>query len=324
MLEVKMVTDPEEFQYLWKRYWPEDCIFDYWHIRKCFADLFGRESIFVVIANRQKIKGILPLSWIDEKQCYSFFPGETWQGNTWLEQNRIYAENSKIYNMLLENVPGPSCIRYLLHDIKDMNNSTLSLDEFNYKCFPGQFNYSFDGYRQLFSGKSIRKLDKELSQFDKYGISFRYDHFTDLDIMFAINKNTYGENSYFHDVRFMQAFESIAAWLRDNKMLRITTVIIGGKVAAVDMGALCNGTYTLLAGGTSKEFPGVAKLINFHHIEWACGQKIECVDFMCGDFGWKQRFHLSAVPLYKLNIPELKHSVQPEYSLDREQLSYVV
>jgi CelD/BcsL family acetyltransferase involved in cellulose biosynthesis len=66
------------------------------------------------------------------------------------------------------------------------------------------------------------------------------------------------------------------------------------------MGAIWNNTYTVLAGGTDVEFPGVAKLINLHHIQWACRQRLACVDFLCGDFNWKSRFHLVPRPLYEL------------------------
>ncbi|MDH3330668.1 MAG: GNAT family N-acetyltransferase, partial [Desulfobulbaceae bacterium] len=86
------------------------------------------------------------------------------------------------------------------------------------------------------------------------------------------------------------------------KMLRITTLLLGGTVAAVDIGAVWNNSYTVLAGATNPEFPGVAKLINFHHMEWACQQRLGAVDFLCGDFGWKQRFHLASRPLYEMNI----------------------
>jgi CelD/BcsL family acetyltransferase involved in cellulose biosynthesis len=72
----------------------------------------------------------------------------------------------------------------------------------------------------------------------------------------------------------------------------------------VDIGAIWNQTYTVLAGGTHSDFPGVAKLINFHHIEWACRQRFKEVDFLCGEFNWKNRFHLTARPLYRiLNLP---------------------
>jgi CelD/BcsL family acetyltransferase involved in cellulose biosynthesis len=83
-------------------------------------------------------------------------------------------------------------------------------------------------------------------------------------------------------------------------------VLVGGKVAAVDIGAVWGSTYTVLAGGTQPDFPGIAKLINLHHIEWACNQNFMEVDFLCGDFNWKNRFHLTPRPLYeimKLTVP---------------------
>ena len=58
----------------------------------------------------------------------------------------------------------------------------------------------------------------------------------------------------------------------------------------------------MLAGGTNHEFPGVAKLINFHHLEIACHQRFDSVDFLCGDFGWKRRFRLVARPLYQITL----------------------
>jgi len=84
-------------------------------------------------------------------------------------------------------------------------------------------------------------------------------------------------------------------------------------LAAVDVGALWKNTYTVLAGGTDPDFPGIAKLINFHHIEWACRQHLAVVDFLCGDFNWKSRFRLSPRPLYKIcseqvdAVPESHH-----------------
>ena len=119
-----------------------------------------------------------------------------------------------------------------------------------------------------------------------------------------MNLDSFKEQSYFYDVRFLRAFENLVAWLQANKMLRVTTVLIGGRIAAVDVGAVWNQTYTVLAGGTHPDFPGVAKLINFHHIEWACQQRLKEVDFLCGEFNWKNRFHLSARPLYRIvNLP---------------------
>ena len=69
------------------------------------------------------------------------------------------------------------------------------------------------------------------------------------------------------------------------------------------MGALWKGTYTVLAGGTDADFPGVAKLINLHHVEWACLQRLTMVDFLCGNFNWKEGFHLTPRRLYQIIEP---------------------
>ena len=124
---------------------------------------------------------------------------------------------------------------------------------------------------------------------------------------FDLNLAAYGDFSYFADSRFQLAFVGLCEWLSAKKMLRITTLLLGGRVAAVDAGAVWNDQYTVLAGGTNGDFPGVAKIINFHHISWACGERLEVVDFLCGDFGWKKRFHLQPCTLYKLHVhPENK------------------
>ena len=77
---------------------------------------------------------------------------------------------------------------------------------------------------------------------------------------------------------------------------------MAGAIAAVDVGAVWQNAYTVLAGGTNRAFPGVAKLINFHHLEVACHERFESVDFLCGDFGWKRRFRLVARPLYQITL----------------------
>ena len=80
----------------------------------------------------------------------------------------------------------------------------------------------------------------------------------------------------------------------------MVTVIVNGEPAAVDMGSLYNGMLTMLAGGTNEKYPGIAKLINMHHITYSCEQKLDSVDFLCGDFNWKTLFHLAPAPLYAI------------------------
>jgi CelD/BcsL family acetyltransferase involved in cellulose biosynthesis len=111
---------------------------------------------------------------------------------------------------------------------------------------------------------------------------------------------SFGELSYFSDARFRSSYEQLVKWLSDHDFLRITTVLLGGRVAAVDIGTVWGREYTVLAGATDLEFQGVAKVINLHHMQWACRQRLNTLDFLCGDFGWKKRFHLTPRPLYEI------------------------
>jgi CelD/BcsL family acetyltransferase involved in cellulose biosynthesis len=116
-----------------------------------------------------------------------------------------------------------------------------------------------------------------------------------------MNQRNFGEKSYFNDLRFLKSFKNLIDWLQKNGMLTVTSAIVGDKIAAVDIGAVWGSSYTVLAGGTNSDFPGIAKRINLHHIEWACRKRFKSVDFLCGDFGWKNRFHLYPRPLFMIN-----------------------
>ena len=80
----------------------------------------------------------------------------------------------------------------------------------------------------------------------------------------------------------------------------MVTITVDDEPAAIDLGSLYSGMLTMLAGGTNGKFPGIAKLINMHHIRFACDERLDSVDFLCGDFNWKTLFHLTPSPLYLL------------------------
>jgi hypothetical protein len=304
MLNVDVCNDLEEAERLWLRHWPQECLFDLWPVRNCFQSQFNHDPYFIVASENRKFRGMLALSWIDEQRCFGHFPGEVWHGKTWLEQNKILASDPEVVSALVGHIPGMARVRYLTDDPRLASDPSAGVDETGYLFYPQQYDYSFPSYMQCFSGKSRKKMRSELNRLTAGGVSYRYDCFDDVADLFCMNLETFKSESYFYDARFLRAFESLVSWLHANRMLRVTAVLISGRTAAVDVGAVWNQTYTVLAGGTHPDFPGVAKLINFHHIEWACRQRFKEVDFLCGDFNWKNRFRLTARPLYKLiNLP---------------------
>ncbi|MDH3330339.1 MAG: GNAT family N-acetyltransferase, partial [Desulfobulbaceae bacterium] len=264
MVKIHICEDPVECAHIWEKAWPRKCFFDLWKVRKCFAGSYRRKPYFLIAEKHGRIEGILALSRIDESQTFAHFPGETWMGRTWLEQNKIPASSSRVHDELLRSIPGPTHLRYLTRDSVPIERTPVAVDEVGYLFFPGAYNFSFQSYLQEFSAKSRKKLARERAGLESCGFNYRYDQTDDISLLLRMNLESFGEMSYFYDPSFLDAFEKLVAWLHQEKMLRITTLLLGGTVAAVDIGAVWNNSYTVLAGATNPEFPGVAKLINFH------------------------------------------------------------
>jgi hypothetical protein len=217
-----------------------------------------------------------------------------------LEQNRLIARTTEVLEAMLQSIPGSLYLRYLTRTPLMNHLDGIEPDEIGYLFYPKQYGFCVNNFLRIFPGKSRKKLIGEIEKIKAHRLSFRFNHLSDIEALFQLNVNVFNTSSYFYDDRFHQSFEKLATFLWDANMLRITTILIGGKIAAVDMGAIFNRTYTLLAGGTNPEFPGIAKVINLHHLEWSCQQRFDTVDFLCGDFNWKQRFRLTPRPLVAL------------------------
>ena len=302
-----LYQDPAHCRKLWESLWPGRVLFDLWPVRWCFHQAFDRPLAFHVAEKAGRPVGLLALCRNNDEGTFVQFPGETWQGKTWLEQNRIIAPTPDILEILLDAVPGPVHLRYLKYRTGLNRTGLVHPDETRYLFFPGSFGFSFDTYWQSIPGKTRKKLNADIRKLEAQDVCISEGTVSDMDHLFRLNLAAFGPDAYFYDARFLRSFELLAEFFHKMDMLRITCVHIKGRLAAVDMGVLWKGTYTLLAGGTSPEFPGVAKLINRHHLQWACAQKLKYVDFLCGDFNWKQRFRLTPVPLFELTTHPLVH-----------------
>ena len=300
MKSVRLITDLDQCRDLWRKVIPQEQLSDLWEIRDCFQREYNHRPCFLVAEEKGEITGFLPLSWNEEAGSYLYFPGETWEGKTWLEQNRLTVKDRGRLKTLLGFLPRPYNLRYL-QDALSPRGMEPVVDEIGYYFYPPDYNFEMDRYYGRFSHKSHKRLIRELSSWESRGVEFRYDEEADFQNMIDMNLTRYGSMSYFHDGRFLRSFRSLYQLLCDRGWSRLVAVLVEGRLAAVDMGAIFNSTYTLLAGGTSADFPGVAKLINLYHMQWACQQKLDRVDFLCGDFNWKTLFHLTPRPLYLLS-----------------------
>jgi len=297
MFKVSVVTNLDECRRLWERTFPPQFLTDLWEVRACFQRSFRRPACFIVARDFRGICGLLPLSWIEEVGAYGCFPGETWEGRTWLEQNRIHVGNSFVLESMVKAIPGPYQLRYLLPDGLPPAQEQI-VDEIGYHFRPGQYGFDLEAYFREFSHKTAKRLKREIAAFEERGLSWRFDDLADFEHLVRLNVERFGERSYFADRRFTEGMRNLMLLAESRGWLRMTSVLLGGEPAAVDMGCVYGDAYTLVAGGTHAAYPGVAKLINLHHMAYACQERFRLVDFLCGNFSWKEMFHLTPRPLY--------------------------
>ena len=305
MPRIRFVSDQEECRQIWQHVMPDESIADLWEVRDCFQRHFRNQPNFIIAEDGNGICGLLPLSWIEESRCYGYFPGELWHAKTWLEQNRIYTRGDIQPSDLLAQCSAPYYLRYLSPH-PGWSHAEMEVDEIGYLFLPPSYDFEMENYFKEFSRKSIKQILREVTAIGELGVTYRYDERTDFDLMVEMNISRFGADSYFFDTRFREGFRSLANFLSDRGWLRFTTVLVNEEPAAVDMGCIYRGVYTVMAGGTSSRFRGVAKLINLHHMQWACQQRLQRIDFLCGDFYWKKQFHLTPRPLYLLSSTALE------------------
>lgn len=299
MKRIRTIGDLDECRQLWEQHMPADLLSDLWEVRDCFHRHYRHKPRFVVAEEGGRTVGFLPLSFSEDTGLYNYFPGETWEGKTWLEQNRIIADSRRTLEAMLESLDAPHQLRYLRSD-RLWSRTEEQVDEVGYLFLPEDHGFDIERYYEAFSHKTAKKLKKELSRWDLRRVEWRIGEANDFEILAQMNLSRFGRQSYFHDERFLEGFRDLKELLHRRGWLRLVTVMVDGEPAAVDMGSLYKGMLTMLAGGTDENFPGIAKLINMHHMTFACEQRLDSVDFLCGDFNWKTLFHLTPVPLYVL------------------------
>ncbi|MDD3375356.1 MAG: GNAT family N-acetyltransferase [Candidatus Omnitrophica bacterium] len=288
---------------------PCEQLTDLWDVRGCFHDHFKRKLFFLVAEENKKLIGLIPLCFVEEHNYYTYFPGEIWQKKTWIEQNRLIARDKNVFQQMLawleeNNIRHFS--RYLLNSPSFLE-SFVTEDEIGYLFSSEAHHHSMENYYSAFSRKSIKTIRREINRIYEKGLEICSDHPNDFEEMIRLNLERFEQYSYFSDDKFTKSFRSLRDYLSQKGWLRMTTLKIDSQVAAIDMGCVYNNTYTLLAGGTNSNYPGIAKVINMYHMEESCKKKYKEADFLCGDFSWKKLFHLTPRPLYFIkNFDEAK------------------
>ncbi|SPD72963.1 conserved hypothetical protein [uncultured Desulfobacterium sp.] len=303
MINSIFVRDLEECKRLWETFLKPQNISDMWDFRACFHRHLKHEPNFMLLEDAKGIAAMLPLSYVDDLDAFFFFPGEVWHNKTWIERTPVYLRESFELEDLLSYCPPRTYLRYM--SVPDTALFPgLHVDEIGYVLYPQALDFDVTVYSKRFSNKKFKNIVNTIKGFTDSECTFHINRLRDFQFIVDMSIRHFGADSYLYDNRFREGFRDIMFFLLKNGMLRMVSLDIRGKTAAVDLGALYGDCYTVFLGGTDPQFPGIAKVINMHHIEFACEHRISKVDFLCGDFHWKKLWHMDAEPLYMFMNPE--------------------
>jgi len=157
-MEFKVVKNIKECERLWKKFSPQETLWDLWEVVSSFYDSKLQQPFFVVSVENGKETGLLPL-WYDENKEYHFFGGE-------YPENRKFWINRKYFMDFVYEAPESV---YLLEVNKDepkkiAKESYWELDYpfkqrgKRYFINLEKFDYDVDKYLGTFSKKHRKNL----------------------------------------------------------------------------------------------------------------------------------------------------------------------
>lgn len=322
MKKTSIITDLDQCRVLWKRLLSPVNISDFWEFRRCFHRRFKTRPSFFVREDHRGIFALLPLSYLEEEETFVFFPGETWKGRTWMERTPFFLREDKQLSDLLEICPDRTHLRYM--EVSGPSSDIqMDGDEIGYVLYPGAFGFNLTRYTQRFSNKKLKSLQKTIRSLVGDRPAIHLNRLKDYNVLVDMNVGRFGEDSYLYDDRFRESFRDVMDFLFRKGLLRMVSLELGGKILAVDLGAIYRGTYTVFLGGTHPDAPGIAKVMNMHHIEFAFNEGLTKIDFLCGDFHWKKLWHLDPEPLCRYVSPALTSGISMDHLLIPEAPDYI-
>lgn len=281
----------EDCQKLWQIFAGKKELFDQWEYRDCFYRGYGYEPYFIVGFEGEKIVGLLPL-WREKKRgFYTFF------GGTFPEPNYFWIKNKEKIGEFLNQCPKPTRLYY----IDEAENKYCQLTESETKFFLdlGKYGGKIENYFMGFGKKHRKNIKYDLKQFEKINYKLRYNQLEDLEKMVELNQGRFGRESDFNEAEMQLSLKMVAEIAQKQKRLGLISLLIDGKVEAVEMAVIWGNCYYILASGHNLAIANIGKKMMVEHINRALEQKIMKLDFLSSDSGWKKGWHLEGRQLFE-------------------------
>ena len=296
-LQIEVFSQIDNCQRLWKEFSLETTLFDTWDFRLAFWKGYHHTPYFLVLKNGLDNLALLPLWYESDKNKYFWF------GSWWMEENKFLTKDPLFIPLLLAICPSPVTLNAISTELPPWLEKVIRLkpDDPKYILRLNTFT-SADEYLDTLRKKKRYnfKRDRRIIEAQKPQIIF--DNFTDFDSLVSLSVKRFkgkGEDADWEDPRRVETFRQVIklAQTNGNYKVRLVTVKIGNKIAAVDLIALFNNCYyPLKCGYDVDKFPGIGSFVNLLEIDDAISLGMKKMDFLEIGYGWKDKW-FEAVPL---------------------------
>lgn len=316
-LTFKVITDNEEAKVLWEIFSPNNTIDDEWTFRHAFYKYLHFPLHFIVGYDGDNPVGLLPLQRNTNKGLSTI----RFEMNTpFLEFfGGIDTDDNKVFIL-------PEYQHYIPHFLNQINETAVLAPLADpYSIFDSQAIHFTDKFttdirgvttfdmflEKNFQGKSKRKMRSRMNSFYKnYKIEIKKGSEIDLELLFSLNKNRFGNKSAFHMKHRKQLFRDLLELYEAD----LFTIFIDGDPKAVSFSIIHKGIYYGLNSGYDYSIKDLGKFVFATKIQRAIEMGCDVFDAGKNDNGWKEQFHLTKIPQYKLTMNLSEKETQPATS----------
>lgn len=304
-LTFKVISEVTEAKKYWEIFSPKKTIDDEWDFRQAFGKELNLPLHFILGFDGDTEIGLLPLQLntlkgLDPKYLNMTVPFLEFFGGIDTDNNRILLKKDyeEYAPEFLKQISKPA----VLTDLSEQYSYNETIAEHSTDRFEldlTELQSAEDFVNKNFSGKSKGKLlNKIRYMYKNFKIEIKDGDKDDLNLLFKFSIDKFAENSSFN----MQYRQNIYKYLMDIYKVDLFTISVNGEKKGIAYCIIHNGVYTLLNVGYDHDLRDIGKVLVSAQIDRAINNKCKKYDAGKGDNGWKERYHLSKIPQYKLTL----------------------
>lgn len=291
-LQVQVVSQIDQCRQLWQEFTPNQSLFDTWEFRLAFWQAYRHQPYFLVLKTEAENVGLLPLWHESEKDRY------VWFGSTWHEDNSFFVKDRLFIPLLLAAAPPTTFLNAITPNSIGWLDRVISFEPDDSKFILNlKPTNSLETYLAGLKKKQRYNLKRDQRIIENQQPQVVLNRFTDLKILVQLCNQRFAQKGeltdWEKDPRSTEAFRRIISLGRQTKTygVKMITVTIGSKIAAVDLVVVFNQSYyPLVCGYNVADFPGIGNYLSLREIEDAVALNMAKIDFLEGECNWKHRW----------------------------------